>query len=81
MAVLNTVLRVGIGNHEQRQIDDTVVVALQRVQTANNTTEVLEERELQRLQASVPDNETWQHELNVTRPWKKTELSVDSGDD
>ncbi|WP_135855113.1 DUF1616 domain-containing protein [Halorussus salinus] len=61
-------LHVGIGNHEHRQMDYTVVVELQQVQTTNNTTRVQAERELQRLQASVPANGTWRQQLNVTPP-------------
>lgn len=59
-------LHVGIGNHEHRQQDYTVVVALQRVETEKNSTTVLDEQELQRFQATVDTNETWHHQMNVT---------------
>lgn len=59
-------IHVGIGNHEHQAMDYTVVIALQRVQTANNTTQVLEERELQRVSAGVPANGTWHQQVNLT---------------
>jgi uncharacterized membrane protein len=58
-------IHVGIGNHEQQNMEYTVVVTLQRVQTTNNTTHVLEERELQRLDAAVPANETWHQRIEL----------------
>ena len=59
-------LTVGIGNHEHQDMEYTVVVALQRVEVSNNTTRVLAEDELQRLDTAVPNNETWHRRINVT---------------
>lgn len=59
-------VHVGIGNHEHRQMDYTVVVKLQQVETRNNTTQVQTERELSRFSASVGANETWHRKFNVT---------------
>jgi uncharacterized membrane protein len=59
-------LVVGIGNHEHRSMDYTVVVQLQRVETVDNETQVLESRELDRLQISLADGETGQQPYEVT---------------
>ena len=59
-------LHVGIGNHEHRDMAYTVVIELQRVTTTNNTTQVQAARELDRIQASVGDNETWLRQVNIT---------------
>jgi uncharacterized membrane protein len=59
-------LHLGIGNHEHRDVEYTVVVALHRVQMENNTTQVLEGQRLQRLDAVVPANGTWHRQINVT---------------
>jgi len=59
-------LHVGIGNHEHRQLDYTVVVELQEVTVRNNTTQMHAEQELQRFGAAVDANRTWQQQLNVT---------------
>jgi uncharacterized membrane protein len=56
---------VGIGNHEHQREEYTVVVAIQEVRIANNSTTVLAENELQRLQTTVGDNETWHQEVSV----------------
>lgn len=58
-------LTVGIENHEDRPMDYSVVVKLQRVETGDGTT-VLEDRELDRFEASVADGETWTDEYQVT---------------
>jgi uncharacterized membrane protein len=58
-------LVVGIGNHEHRELDYTVVTELQRVAVGNNTTTVLEERELRRFTPTVGDNETWRRNHTV----------------
>jgi uncharacterized membrane protein len=58
-------IHISIGNHEQRQMDYTVVVELQRMQTTN-TTRVQTTHELQRVQASVPANRTWRQTVTVT---------------
>ena len=59
-------LHVGIGNHEHRQQGYTVIVALQRTTTSNNSTTVRAEQELQRFQATVDANETSIQEITVT---------------
>lgn len=53
-------LVVGITNHEQEFTEYTTVVELQRVQYDDSRTNstVLDERELHRFRASVPNNET-----------------------
>lgn len=57
---------VGIGNHEHRTVDYTVVVTLQNVTFKNNSTLVHRERELQRFQTRLADNRTWRTSYNVT---------------
>ncbi|UIO99741.1 DUF1616 domain-containing protein [Halobaculum sp. CBA1158] len=59
-------LVVGIGNHEHRRTNYTVVVELQEVRVANNSTTVLESDELRRDRASLADNETWTLPHTVT---------------
>jgi uncharacterized membrane protein len=61
-------LHVGIGNHEHRNMEYTVVIELQRVTTTNNTTQVQDARELDRMQAQVGDNQTWLRQVNITPP-------------
>lgn len=58
-------LIVGIGNHEQRDVEYSLVVKLQDVRIQNNSTTVLAEEELQRLQTRVAAGENWHHELNI----------------
>lgn len=58
-------LTVGIENHEDRPMDYSVVVALQRVETGEEM-RVLEDRQLDRFEASVADGETWTDEYQVT---------------
>ncbi|WP_324666130.1 DUF1616 domain-containing protein [Haloarcula sediminis] len=58
---------VGIGNQEHEPQSYTVVVELQRVETENNETTVMEERELDRFRSpAIQDNETWQTNHTVT---------------
>ncbi|MFC6993631.1 DUF1616 domain-containing protein [Haladaptatus sp. GCM10025707] len=56
---------IGIGNQEHEVENYTVVVELQRVEVQNNSTTVLEERELRRFETGLPHNETWMTEYNV----------------
>ena len=58
-------LTVGIENHEDRAMDYTVVVALQRVETGGELT-VLESHELDRFQASMANGETWTDDRAIT---------------
>ena len=60
-------LVVGIGNQEHEPVDYTVVTSIQRVQTENNSTRVLESNELRRFEASLEHNETWR-EPHVVAP-------------
>jgi uncharacterized membrane protein len=56
---------VGIGNHEHKQQSYTVVAAIQEVNVANNSTSILAENELRRVQTTLAHNETWHQELSV----------------
>jgi uncharacterized membrane protein len=58
-------LHVGIGNHEHQRMDYVVVVKIQHVANENNSTQVREERELNRVHASIDANETWLQEMTV----------------
>jgi uncharacterized membrane protein len=51
-------LVVGVGNHEHRPVNYSLVVELQRVQVRNNSTTVLEEDRLRAWQFRVADNRT-----------------------
>lgn len=59
-------VHLGIENHEGTPTDYTVIAALQRVEVRNDSTRVLEQRELRRVNASVSVGETWTRELSVT---------------
>lgn len=69
-------LVVGIGNHEHRAMNYTVVVELQRVQFENNSTRVLEERELRRFQTYVGANKTWREKQTITPTMAGTRLRL-----
>lgn len=62
----NESVHLGIENHEREPTNHTVVAALQRVEVENDSTRVLEQRELRRLNASVGVNETWSREVSMT---------------
>jgi uncharacterized membrane protein len=59
-------LVVGIGNQEHERVNYTVVVELQRVAIANNSTTVQEASELRRFRTTLAHNETWTRQHNVT---------------
>ncbi|NHN46440.1 DUF1616 domain-containing protein [Halostella sp. JP-L12] len=60
-------LVVGVGNHEHEPTTYEVVVQLQRVETTNNSTQVLEREDLTRFSTGEIDhNETWHHKHNVS---------------
>jgi len=62
----STSLTVGIRNREHSTIEYSVVVELQRVDIADNTTTVLEEEELHRFETRLEHNETWRLSHAVT---------------
>ena len=73
MAVNDTAeLIVGIGNNEYEPTEYHVVVQLQEVETANNSTTVLERTEIDRFDATVEHNETHQ-ERHALRPMRSGE--------
>jgi uncharacterized membrane protein len=73
MAVDETAeLIVGIGNNEYEPTEYHVVVQLQEVETANNSTTVLERTEIDRFEATVEHNET-HHERHTLRPTRSGE--------
>lgn len=51
-------ITVGIGNSEAESVDYTVVSVLQRVETTNGSTKVIEQHELGRFSATVGHNQT-----------------------
>jgi len=61
-------LVVGIGNNEHQSVSYTVIVELQEVRTANNSTAVIDESRLRRFRTEVAHNETWtlQHSVRPT---------------
>ena len=70
-------LVIGVGNQEHRPVNYTVVVALQRVEVANNSTTVLEEDQLRRFSPRVAHNETWhgQHQIEPTMTGERLRLT------
>ncbi|WP_129115397.1 DUF1616 domain-containing protein [Halegenticoccus tardaugens] len=61
-------LHVGVTNQEHETLDYIVVVELQRVETENNSTRVLEERELHRFEPTLGHNETWRIQHTIVPP-------------
>jgi uncharacterized membrane protein len=59
-------LTLGIDNHEGESVPYTMVVKLQRVQTAGDSATVVEERELRRFVPTVEDGATWTTTYGVT---------------
>ncbi|WP_227357504.1 DUF1616 domain-containing protein [Haladaptatus salinisoli] len=58
-------LYVGISNHEHQRESYTVVVLLQRVEVANNTTRVQNTQELKRFQTTLGENSTWRKQHTI----------------
>ena len=69
-------LVVGIGNQEHEPVNYSIVVELQRVQTQNNSTTVLEERELSRFSTRLEHNETWHTNQSLTPTLRGDNLRV-----
>ena len=59
-------LVVGVTNQEHRPTNYTVLVQLQRVRVANNSTTVLEESRLKQWDVELTHNETWHLNHTVT---------------
>lgn len=59
-------LVVGVTNQEHESAQYTVLVQLQRVEVANNSTTVLEASRLNRWQVQLAHNETWRLQHTVT---------------
>ncbi|QCC47236.1 DUF1616 domain-containing protein [Halobellus limi] len=70
-------LVVGVGNQEHQPTNYTVVVALQRVEVANNSTTVLEEDRLRTFSPRVAHNETWHrpHRIEPTMTGERLRLT------
>ncbi len=58
-------LYIGIENHEQETSEYTIVIQLQRVETANNESTVTERQELDRFRTTVEQGDTWQENHSV----------------
>lgn len=69
-------LVVGIGNHEHRPTNYTVVVELQDVEFVDNATRVSDQRELSRFRTQLAHNETWHHSYEVTPTMTGTRLRL-----
>lgn len=59
-------LYVGIGNHEHRTVNYTVVVLLQEVGFEDNTSTVVRQERLGRFGTTLETNETWERNHTVT---------------
>lgn len=57
---------VGVENDEGENVNYTVVVKLQRVRTSGESTTVLQEETLRRMEATVDDDGTWRQRHAVT---------------
>ena len=70
-------LVVGVGNQEHRTVNYTVVVSLQRVEVANNSTTVVETDQLRMFSPRVAHNETWQrqHQIEPTMTGERLRLT------
>jgi uncharacterized membrane protein len=58
-------LVVGLHNHEHERVEYTVVVELQRVRQANDSTHILADRELRRFRVTLADDERWRRPHTV----------------
>jgi uncharacterized membrane protein len=58
-------LMVGVGNHEHETVSYTVVIQIQRVRIATNSTRVVEAERLRRFSSTVPATETWRRSHRV----------------
>jgi uncharacterized membrane protein len=58
-------LVVGVGNQEHRTVNYTIIVSLQRVEVANNSTTVLEADRLRTFSPRLEHNETWQRQHRI----------------
>ncbi|WP_299263324.1 DUF1616 domain-containing protein [Halorientalis sp.] len=63
----NRSLVVGVTNQEHEPTEYSVLVQLQRVRTANNSTRVLASERLRQFEVRLADNETW-HQRHTIRP-------------
>jgi uncharacterized membrane protein len=70
-------LVVGVGNQEHQPVNYTIVIALQRVEVANNSTTVLEEDRLRTFSRRVAHNETWHrpHQIEPTMTGERLRLT------
>jgi uncharacterized membrane protein len=59
-------LYVGISNHEHQRESYTVVVLLQRIEVANNTTRIQNTQELKRFQTTLDKNSTWRKQHTIS---------------
>ena len=60
-------LYVGIGNHEHRTVNYTIVLKLQKVEFVNNnTTRIRQQQVLHRFHTQLANNQTWKKQHTVT---------------
>ncbi|GAA5050539.1 DUF1616 domain-containing protein [Haladaptatus pallidirubidus] len=69
-------LYVGIENNEHQEVSYTVLVRLQQVSVANNTTQVQNTQELKRFQTTLEDNSTWRKQHTITPSMTGTRLRL-----
>jgi len=67
---------VGIGNQEHERTEYSVIVQLQRVETVDNETRVLERQRIDRLGTTLAHNETWHREHELTPTMTGEDLRV-----
>ncbi|MFW6382510.1 MAG: DUF1616 domain-containing protein [Haloferacaceae archaeon] len=69
-------LVVGVGNHEHRSVEYSLVVELQEVTVENNSTTVHGSEELLRRQPTVADGETWHESVDIEPETEGTRLRL-----
>ena len=67
---------VGVENHEHQPVNYNVVVAIQEVRIANNSTQVLQQQQLRTFETQLADNETWQLQHTVAPGMTGQELRL-----
>lgn len=67
---------VGIGNHEDGRSQYTVVVKLQRTFVENDTVQVIEEQQLERVRMSVPSDRRRVRQVNVTPTMRGADMRL-----
>lgn len=69
-------LTVGITNNENTDQAYTIVITLEQIQPGSAANQVTQSTELNRIQATVPEDATWTGRHSVTPPWPGENLRL-----